>query len=315
MKRLIKIIFYFSPAFIKKILLKKNQQRQIAVAKERLKVKVSKEYVHNLFEKINIDSDVMVHSSLMDIGKVEGGYKTIVNELSSKILESGHTLLVSALPYKGSSVEFLKNNPIFDVSKAEVATGVINEYFADLPEAARSLSPTHSVVAVGTKADYYTSEHHLYETPFSEKSPYYKLAVQNGKILMVGATLNHLTFCHLLEDLIGMDFPVKVYGEKLYKVTVVNEHKQEYNAVFKGHNSFRSALRSPEFVIKSLRNLPSTEIYPLGCSELIILDAKSVIIELLKLLRNGQSIYGKVNPSKKCIEKIEFLLSYYKSEK
>ena len=306
-------IFYFSPKFIKNYLQQLNSQKSIKEARKRLNVKVSKEYLSELFESSKINGDLFVHSSLMDIGVIQGGFKEVVRLLNKHVLEQNHTLLLSALAIKGSSKEYLQETDTFDVRSAPVAMGVINEYYAKLPEAERSLSPTHSVVAVGPKAGYYTTNHHLSETPFTENSPYFKIAQNKGQILMFGAGLNHLTLIHVIEDLLGNEFPFKVYSGRRYKIELINKSGDRSVGSFRAHNSFLGIFRNINILTNPLRLLPGTRIFKLGCSEFILLDARDVVVSMLETLRDGKTAYGKVKLSESAKEKTEYWINYFKS--
>jgi len=290
-----------------------NSQKSIKEARKRLNVKVSIEYLTELFESSKINSDLFVHSSLMDIGVIQGGFKEVVKLLNKYVLEQNHTLLFSALAIKGSSKEYLQETDTFDVRSAPVAMGVINEYYANLPEAERSLSPTHSVVAVGLKSVDYTSTHHLSETPFTENSPYFKIAQNKGQILMFGAGLNHLTLVHIIEDLMGKDFPFKVYSRRKYKIELINKSGFQSVGFFKAHNNFLGIFRNLNILTNPLRLLPDTRIFKLGCSEFILLDARDVVVSMLETLRDGKTAYGKVKLTKSAKEKTEYWINYFKS--
>jgi len=311
--KFVNLIFFLSPKYIKNYLRRINETKIIKEAKERLKVKVTNEYLIEIFDSSHINSDLFVHTSIMNIGKIQGGYKEIVKLLNKNILEKNFTLLFSALAFKGSSIDYLKEIKIFDIRKAPVATGVINEYYSQLAIAERSLSPTHSVVAIGLKAEYYTKKHHLSETPFNENSPYFKIAQNKGKILMFGAGLNHLTFIHVIEDLLGSDFPFKVYSGKKYKIELINKTGTHSFGYFKAHNSFMGIFRNTDIITNPLRLLPTTRIFKLGCSEYILLDARDVIVSLLETLQDGKTAYGKVKLTIKAKEKTKYWITYFKS--
>jgi len=311
--KLVNLIIYFSPKFIKKRLLQLHQSKLIKEGRERLKIKVSSEYLTELFDSSDFGCDLFVHTSLMEIGKIQGGYKEVVRLLNEHVLEKKHTLIFSALAFKGSSEEYLKEIKTFDVRNAPVATGVINEYYSMLPEAERSLSPTHSVVAVGLNAKYYTADHHLSETPFDENSPYFKIAKNKGKILLFGAGLKHLTIVHVIEDLLGSDFPFRVYSKKKYEIELINKIGIQSSASFKAHSEFMGIFRNTDQLTNQLRKLPGTRIFNLGCSEYILLDARDVVVNLLETLKNGKTAYGKVKLSKEARIKAEYWIDYFKS--
>ena len=307
------VLFYFSPGFVKKILLQANLNKSVKEAKKRLGVKVPADYLAEIFNSVNIDSDLFVHTSLMEIGKIQGGYKEVVKHLHEQVLLKQHTLLFSALAFKGSSADYLKGIKVFDVRTAPVSMGMINEYYAMLPDAERSLSPTHSVVAVGPRADYYTVNHHLSETPFLENSPYFKIAQNKGKILMFGAGLKHLTLVHIIEDLLDSEFPYKVYSRKKVKIELINKAGVSSFGFFKAHSSFRGIFRDTDVITNPLRLLPTTKIIKLGCSEFILLDARDVVVSLLKTFLAGKTAYGHIRVSKAAKDKVEYWINYFNS--
>ena len=280
------------------------EDKRLKYWQECFKTKVSQQQVYELFSKMAIDCDVMIHSSLPDIGNIK--LKYVTDALKSSVLDKGHTLLCPALPVKGSTLEYLKTITEFDVRSAPNAMGSISCYFGRQNDAIRSMSPTHSVVAEGPKASYYVSEHHLSETPFTEKSPYYKLIEKKGKILMLGASLSHLTFNHVLEDMIGEDlFPVKVYDPTRYEIQLVNESGIKCRGVFRAHSHKSGRLRDSKEVMGLVRNLPSTKVYPLGCGEVLLLDARDTILCLLESLKQGLTTMGHRHVSVECKQKAE----------
>lgn len=283
------------------------EDKRIKYWQECFKTKVSQQQVYELFSKMAIDCDVMIHSSLPDIGNIK--LKHVTDALKDSVLDKGHTVLCPALPVKGSTLEYLKTITEFDVRSAPNAMGSISCYFGRQTDAVRSMSPTHSVVAEGPKASYYVSEHHLSETPFTEKSPYYKLIENKGKILMFGASLNHLTFNHVLEDMIGEElFPVKVYDSARFEIELINESGEKSRGIFRTHSHKNGRLRDSKEAMKLVRSLPSTKVYSLGCGEVLLLDARDVIVCLLSSLKKGITTMGRRHTSAKCQQKADLMI-------
>jgi len=204
----------------------------------------------------------------------------------------------------------VKKNKKFDIREQPIAMGAINSYYGKLKETKRSLSPTHSVIALGENAEYYVSEHHMSETPFTEKSPYFKLLLKKGKILMFGAGIGHLTFYHVLEDMLGDDFPVRVYTKERFEISVIDHKGDSKSGLFKAHNSLAGAYRITDYLNDKLLHLPSTVIIKLGCSNLILLDSIDVILCLLNNFKKGLTIYGKVKISDKSIQKADYWINF-----
>jgi aminoglycoside 3-N-acetyltransferase len=307
--RIKNIAFDLAPGFVKDKARAYVENRKIAHWQECFKTKVSQEQVEELFSCLGLDSDVMIHSSLPDIGNIK--LKHVTECLKKHVLDKGHTILCPALPIKGSTLYYLKSIKEFDVRTAPNAMGTISCYYGRQQGAIRSLSPTHSVIALGDKAGYYTAEHHLSETPFTEKSPYYRLIGNKGKILMFGASLKNLTFNHVIEDMIGEDsFPVKVYDPHRFDIELVDESGTRTSGRFRAHSHRSGRMRDSEELMEMVRNLPSTKVLPIGCGEVLLLDAKDVCLLLLTGLKDGLTTMGHRRVSEECKRKADCWIDY-----
>ena len=121
--------------------------------------------------------------------------------------------------------------------------GIITEYFRKLNDVFRSFHPTDSVCAKGRLAEYYTNSHFGQLTPYNEYSPFRKLCLMNGKILMLGTTLNGAcTNLHTLEDAVDFKFPV--YDNKIFEVEMIDEKGNKSIMKTKVHNPEYSAKRN-----------------------------------------------------------------------
>ena len=144
--------------------------------------------------------DVLVHSSLSSIGWVEGGADTVIDALLSAVSPAG-TILMPAL--NGSPQDSPHAPPRMDVRSTPCPRwiGIIPETFRCRPGVRRSLHPTHSVTALGARADFYTQGHEHCTTPCGEGSPYVKLMDNGGHILLLGCNQQSNTSLHALEEL------------------------------------------------------------------------------------------------------------------
>lgn len=303
----LKLIYYFLPPFIKRFF----KKTKVKVPNSNGIITLTKSQAELIFSQVRFESDVFVHTSLLDIGKVEGGYKVLVQHLNKSILDKGYTLLFPAIPMKGSSEDYIKQITTFDVRIAAISTGVINQYYSFLPDAVRSLSPTHSVIAIGPKSTYYTDDHHLSDTPFKENSPYYKLLINKGKVLMLGAKIKHLTLIHVVEDLLGNDYPVRIHTKRSFEISIVNKNGENFKSNYRTHSKYRGVFRDMTDVSSNLRNLPSTKIIPLGQGELVLMDAIEIVLYLFENLKSGNSPYGKRKISKQAQTKIEYWIDFF----
>lgn len=166
----------------------------------------------------------LVHSSLSAFGNVVGGADTVIDSLLEVVVPDG-TIMVPTLT--GSEKLCPANPPVFDVKTSPCWTGKIPETFRKRPDAVRSLHPTHSVAAVGAKAKYFTQGHEKSITPCGLNSPYHKLALADGYVLMLGVDLECCTLFHTAEELADVDYVnqkdfvnavVKDYQDKVLKL-------------------------------------------------------------------------------------------------
>lgn len=310
---LFKTILFYSPKFISRKISKIKNKREIKIATDRYKrIKISKQELEDKINSLNIDSDVMLHTSMMNVGRFQGGVKFVTETIINKVDISKHTLLVSALPFRGSFKNYLEEKPVFDVKRSPIAMGAINERIAEMPNAQRSIHPTHSVVAIGKNADKYVYEHHLDKTPFGPHSPYYKLLENRGKLLLLGAKLNNLTFVHIIEDMLGDTFPYKYYETKRYLIDCIDENGSVIKVETPCHNVRLGTRRNLNVFYGRLVEEKIIKPIPLGDSEIILLDAYKFTLFYLCQLEKGFSSYGKHKVTKELINKIEFIKSQLK---
>lgn len=307
----VKLLMYYSPACLQHYLHQIVEKREIRDGVARAKrTKVSKEELKEKISALNLDTDVMLHSSMLNIGKLQGGAKFVVKTLTDKIDLSQNTLVASALPFRGAFKEYLETKTVFDVRNAPIAMGAVNECIALLPGAKRSIHPTHSVVAIGSDAEEYTSVHHLGQTPFGEYSPYYKLIEHRAKILLLGATLNNLTLIHAIEDMLGELHPFNVYDKKRYAVDCLDENGRHLTVNTTCHAPLLGIFRDSGFLYDDLILQGVMETIPLGEAELCTIDAYKFCIFYLDKLASGCSIYGRFKPS----EKLKVYISVLKNK-
>ncbi len=144
---------------------------------------------------------LLVHSSFKSLGETENGADTVIRGLQSALGKSG-TLIFPTLCSK--DWEHVYENWHLD---APSDIGYLTNYFRKLPDARRSNQATHSVAAIGPKAEYLTATHGesglrygIYgNTCFSSDSPWEKMYQMNTKVLFLGCSIRSCTMRHLAE--------------------------------------------------------------------------------------------------------------------
>lgn len=301
-----KIALYYAPEFLKNKIsamsAKRKMDQAMAIAR---RTRVDGDEIAQVLDRFTFDSDVMLHSSLINIGRVKGGAKLVTEAIINHVDVSRNTLLTSALPYRGSFASWLNNDMIFDVRTAPIAMGAINERIAMLDGAVRSVHPTHSVVALGPRAHYYVNEHNLGRTPFSVYSPYYKLIINHAKILLFGTKLNNMTLVHAIEDMLGDVHPRQVYEKKEYDIRCIDNAGNELMVHTPVHSRFQGIFRDGMRVHDMLVERGVMHSVPIGESEVSMVDCYGYTMTYLDCLANGISIYGNHKVTQRLIDKID----------
>ena len=236
----------------------------------------SQEYLEREFKRIGIKAGdhVLVHSALSKIGYINGGAQTLVNALLKVITENG-TLLMPSFPASGRNKDYLETLEAFDINNTESQMGKATELFRKMSGVKRSFHPTDPVCAFGKEAEYFTNTHFGEITPYTENSPFRKLCNKNGKILMLGTTLNGAgTNLHTLEDAVAFKYPV--YDEKIFDVIMIDETGKRCNMKTKVHNPLYSAKRNCDALKPIFEKEKVLTNDKVGEADTMLIDAKGM---------------------------------------
>ncbi|MCL2422239.1 MAG: AAC(3) family N-acetyltransferase, partial [Defluviitaleaceae bacterium] len=138
---------------------------------------------------------LLVHSSYKSLGSGAKDIAQIIATLQAALGPDG-TLMFPSLSYEAVGAD-----PNFDIKTTPSCIGAIPEWFRQQPEVFRSMSPTHSITAIGPGAKVITAGHDLDDTPVGPNSPLRKLRDLGGQILMLGCGLLPNTSMHGVEEL------------------------------------------------------------------------------------------------------------------
>jgi len=134
--------------------------------------------------------DVIVHSSLSQIGYVAGGAEVVVAVLLD-ILGPNGTLLAPSFNHRTAQV--------FNPMSTPTTSGAIADALWRRPDAVRSVHATHSVAAVGARAGDYCRPDHVFAGIWAPDSPIGRLVRHGGYILLLGVTHDSTTAYHVAE--------------------------------------------------------------------------------------------------------------------
>lgn len=139
---------------------------------------------------------VLMHSSYKSLGGVENGAQEFFATFLDLLGPEG-TLIVPVLSYRTVNVA----QPVFDRNNTPSCVGYLSEYFrTQVPGVVRSMHPTHSCCLYGKLAQQMAEGHELDDTPVGPHSPFARLPLFNGKILMLGCGTACNTSMHGVEE-------------------------------------------------------------------------------------------------------------------
>ncbi|HLD58694.1 MAG TPA: AAC(3) family N-acetyltransferase [archaeon] len=233
---------------------------------------------------------IMVHSSLSSFGFVENGAGTVIEALLETVGSDGNVCMPSFGPLE-------KNT--FDVRSTPTVLGKIADSFWRMPEAKRSLRPTHSVACIGRDSEFISEGHEKDLTPFTKNSPYFKMIEKNCLIVGLGARMGRmLTASYVFEDRHLEDFPVKVYLDEPKEFVVIDSAGKKSRVRSLVHNTEIDSIRidnEPRLEEKFERLLLRKGFLhkgKIGAAEIRIIDARGMMKTLEDLLKSGKTIYA-----------------------
>jgi len=114
---------------------------------------------------------------------------------------------------------FAKSEPgpqsyAFDPAETPSRVGSVTNVFWRRPGAKRSKHPTHSLAAIGRRAEEFVADHEKGST-FDMRSPYRRLYDWDGQICFFGTDMRTCTTLHAVED--WMDLPYMMEAQALVK--------------------------------------------------------------------------------------------------
>jgi aminoglycoside 3-N-acetyltransferase len=248
--------------------------------------------IKDLIEMGIKEGDVlMVHSSLSKIGYVIDGPKTIIEALIEVIGPEGHLLMPNS-PNASFQLEYIQSLAEFDVLSSPSKLGAISEYFRTLPGSKRSAHPTEPVSCWGRQKEFFVDDHFGNLTPYSNKSPFYKVIEKKGKILYIGVTLDNAgTHLHTLEDAVT-DFKFPVYWDEEFDVKIRMDDNSIQYMKTKVHNPEQSKKRKCDALIPLFEEEGVLQYVTFGNARCLFVDAAGMFECMKKhYYENGVTMY------------------------
>jgi aminoglycoside N3'-acetyltransferase len=122
------------------------------------------------------------------------------------------TIVMPSFSMVGETTEYPLTGTVFDARETPSLMGAITERFRKLPDASRSLHPTHSVAARGPEAEELVAGHHEAPTPFGTGTPYARMVERDYVQVWFGCGVGPFTLYHAFECSVP-DFPLDIWYE------------------------------------------------------------------------------------------------------
>ncbi len=239
---------------------------------------------------------LLVHSSYNSFAGFRGQPSQILEILQRIVGEAG-TVMMPTLPFSGLAVEYVSKKPVFDLVRTPSRMGMLTEMFRRLPDCERSLHPTHPVAARGALATMVTGDHHLASTPCGSPSPFARLLDVDGKILLLGAGIEALTFFHFVEESLESRMPFSPFTQEVFRLRARNRSGEEVEVATRLFDPLVSRRRKLGILEKALRGHGALKECRIGRLRVILLRAREVHEVAGELADQGTFCYdyGKSN--------------------
>ena len=149
-----------------------------------------------------MDKVVTVHTSLRNIGSIEGGAQTLLDALVEHCTADGGLLFIPTHTWGFMNDETV---PVLDLLLPRSNLGVLPNVALQDPRGIRSNHITHSVMVFGDDAEEFAKHDDCSITMVSPDGCYGELYRRAGYVLLIGVGQEKNTFLHCVEEMLGVD--------------------------------------------------------------------------------------------------------------
>jgi aminoglycoside 3-N-acetyltransferase len=233
---------------------------------------------------------VIVHSSFDEFQGFTGTAMDAIRVLQEAVGQNG-TLLMPTLPFTGTAVDYALQAPVFDVMRTPSRMGLLTELFRRSPGVVRSVHPTHPVAAWGAKAEELITGHHLSQTPCGAGSPFARLLVHDGRILLLGTGIGSMTFFHTVEEILESELPFTPFTKETFILQSRDRAGATVTSKMRLFDPECSRRRNLDKLVPALKEQGVWKQGRVGKLDVILLDAKAVLEVCRSLAKNGIYCY------------------------
>ncbi|MFL6661578.1 MAG: AAC(3) family N-acetyltransferase [Rhizobacter sp.] len=233
---------------------------------------------------------VMLHSAFGGAHGFRGSIDELTRVFLDAVAPNGHLLMVT-LPYRSSSLQYLRTLRKFDVRTTPSMMGLVSEYFRRRPDVLRSVHPTHPVVVHGPRAEWFVNEHPACRHPCGPGSPFDKLAQADGKVAFFNVPFDTFTFFHHLEHLVHDRLPFALYSDEAFEVPVIDRAGERRVVTTQVFAPDAIARRRFPILEAALRRRGLIREQRVGNSRVQVIRVRDAIDCVMEMSRRGEYFY------------------------
>lgn len=232
---------------------------------------------------INRSGTLLIHSSMKAIGEVDGGADTVLNVLIDYMKEG--LLLFPTHTWE----EWNLKEGIYDPATEKACVGILPNLFMKKDGVVRSLHPTHSVAALGKRAQAYIKRDEVVFTPCPKEGCFGGLYDEDAQILFLGASLNKNTYIHSLEE--QMNIPDRINPkERLIKIVQPDGSMKEIK--YRGHYSSLGDVSSRYGkLLQPMLRLGYAKEMTFGKANCVVVEVRPMTDWVLSLLKENPDLF------------------------
>ncbi len=238
--------------------------------------------------EIRKNGTLLIHSSMKAVGEVEGGGDTVLDAFID-YMDEGLLLF----PTHSWSDENLRDG-IYNPKTEPACVGILPNLFMKRAGAVRSMHPTHSVTAMGNRAQAYVLRDSEVYTPCPRNGCFAGLYDEDAQLLFLGATLKTNTFIHSIEE--WMNIPDRINPQPR-KIKLLYEDGDVREIDFYGHYSSRGDVsKNYDKLLIPMINMGIAKEVKIGDAASCLVEVKLMADWVMGLLKENPSLFDDDQP-------------------
>ncbi|MBI4878283.1 MAG: AAC(3) family N-acetyltransferase [Planctomycetes bacterium] len=235
---------------------------------------------------------LLVHSAFRHATGFSGSPRDVVECMVNAVGGGGNLLMVS-MPYRSSSYNHLRQDPVFDVRRTMSQMGIVSEVFRRRRGVRRSLHPTHPVLALGKDAEWLLQGHEDAAAPCGPASPFGKFRELGGKVLFYDVPFATFTFIHYIEDLLAGSLPFPIYRSEAVAARVIDEQGRPRVIQTRVFSEEAVSRRDPALLERRLLDQRLLRRARVGRTRLMLVESEDAVRAALDMAAAGACFYRR----------------------